>query len=116
MSTSVIMLDLTLHLTPDSQFFDVYIGAGVASMGYGDLHYVDPEGDPLDLRVSNDVGLSAKAGLGIALGENSRWSAIGGLRYIWTDLEVREATGSANETAAFDFDTFSFSVGIACRF
>lgn len=116
MSTSAITLDLNFHLTPDSQYFDLYLGAGVASMGYGDLHYVDPEGDPLDLRVSSDVGYSAKAGLGIGLGRNSKWAAVGGLRYIWTDLEAAEAQDPDDTSATFDFNTFSFSVGIAYSF
>jgi opacity protein-like surface antigen len=116
MSTSAITLDLNFHLTPDSQYFDFYLGAGVASMGYGDLHYVDPEGDPLHLRVSNDVGYSAKAGLGIALGKNSKWAAIGGLRYIWTDLEAAEAQDPDDTSATFDFNTFSFTVGVAYSF
>ena len=111
MSTSALTLDLNFHLTPGSPYFDFYLGAGLANMGYGDLHYVDPEGDPLDLEVGNDLGYSAKAGLGISLGKNSNWSAFGGLRYIWTDLEITQ-----EEVATFDFDTFSFSVGIAYSF
>jgi outer membrane protein W len=111
MSTTAITLDLNFHLTPNSQSFDFYVGAGIASMGYGDLRYIEPDGDYLDLDVSNDLGYSAKAGLGISLGKNSNWAAVGGLRYIWTDLEVTQ-----EETATFDFDTFSFSVGVAYSF
>jgi hypothetical protein len=111
MSTTAITLDLNIHLTPNSQFFDFYLGAGIASMGYGDLQYAEPDGDTLDLAVSNDLGYSAKAGLGISLGKNSKWAAIGGLRYIWTDLEVTQ-----ENAATFDFNTFSFSVGIAYGF
>lgn len=116
LSARAITLDLDVHLTPDNPYFDVMLGAGIASMGYGNLHYVDPEGDPLDLVVSNDLGVSARAGVGIALGRESQWSAIGSLRYIWTDLEVRQAENPTNDTATFDFDTFSFSVGIGYRF
>jgi len=116
MSTSAITLDLNFHLTPNSQYFDLYLGAGVASMGYGNLHYVDPEGDPLDLNPSNDVGYSAKAGLGIALGKNSKWAAIGGLRYIWTDLEASQAQDPDDTSATLDFNTSSFTVGIAYGF
>ena len=111
MSTATTTLDLNFHLTPTSQYFDLYLGAGLAYNSYGDLHYVDPEGDPLDLTTSNDLGYSVKAGLGISLGKNSNWAAIGGLRYIWADLEATQ-----EETATFDFDTFSFSVGIAYSF
>ncbi len=111
MSTTAITLDLNFHLTPNSQSFDFYVGAGIASMGYGDLRYLEPDGDYLDLDVSNDLGYSAKAGLGISLGKNSKWAAFGGLRYIWTDLEVTQ-----ENTATFDFNTFSFSVGVAYSF
>ena len=111
MSTRAITLDLYFHLTPNSQYFDFYLGAGIASMGYGDLSYAEPDGDTLDLSVSNDLGYSAKAGLDIALGQNSNWAAVGGLRYIWTDLEVTQ-----ENAATFDFNTFSFSVGIAYSF
>jgi len=111
MSTTAITLDVDVHLTPDSLRFDFFLGAGIASMGYGNLHYVEPDGDSLDLEVSNDIGYSAKAGLGIALGNNSKWAAFGGLRYIWTDLEVTQ-----EEAATFDFNTFSFTVGLAYSF
>jgi outer membrane protein W len=111
MSTSVFTLDLNFHLTPNSQDFDFYLGAGVASMGYSDLQYDEPDGDVLDLEISNDLGYSAKAGLGIALGKNSNWAAFGGLRYVWTDLEVTQ-----ENAATFDFNFFSFSVGIAYSF
>jgi len=116
MSTTAITLDLDFHLTPGSPYFDFFLGAGLVSLSYGNLHYVDPDGDPLDLVVSNDLGYSAKAGLDIALGKNSRWAAIGGLRYIWSDLEVRQVEEPTNATATFDFNTFSFSVGVAYSF
>jgi len=111
MSTRAITLDLDFHLTPNSQYFDFYLGAGIASMGYGDLQYAEPDGDTLDLAVSNDLGYSAKAGVDIALGKNSNWAAVGGLRYIWSDLEITQ-----EDTATFDFNIFSFSVGIAYSF
>ncbi len=111
MSTTATTLDLNFHLTPKSQYFDFYLGAGLAYMGYGNLHYVEPDGDSLDLETGNDLGYSAKAGLGIALGKNSNWAAIGGLRYIWSDLDVTQ-----EESATFDFNIFSFSVGIAYSF
>jgi len=111
MSTTAITLDLDVHLTPNSQYFDLFLGAGIASMGYDNLHYVEPDGDSLDLDVSNDLGYSAKAGLEIAFGANSNWAAFGGLRYIWTDLEVTQ-----ENAATFDFNTFSFSVGVAYNF
>jgi outer membrane protein W len=111
MSTTAIFLDLNFHLIPNSEYFDFYLGAGIASMGYSDLHYAEPDGDTLDLDVSNDIGYSAKAGLGISLGKNSKWAAFGGLRYIWTDLEITQ-----ENAATFDFNIFSFTVGIAVSF
>ncbi len=116
MSTGTTTLDLNFHLTPASEYFDFSLGAGLAYMGYGDLHYTDPEGDPLDLSTSSDLGYSAKAGLGISLGKNSNWAAFGGVRYIWTDLEATEVQDLEDGSATFDFDTFSFTVGIAYSF
>jgi opacity protein-like surface antigen len=111
MSTTALTLDLNFHLTPSSEYFDLYLGGGIASMGYGSLHYIEPDGDSLDLDVDNDLTYSAKAGLGISLGKKAKWAAFGGLRYIWSDLDVTQ-----EETATFDFNTFSFSVGIAYSF
>jgi len=111
MSTTAITLDLNFHLTPNSQYFDFYLGAGIASMGYSDLRYLEPDGDYLDLEIDNDLTYSAKASLGISLGKNSNWAAIGGLRYIWSDLDVTQ-----ENSASFDFNTFSFTVGIAYSF
>ena len=111
MSTTAITLDLNFHLTPNSQYFDFYLGAGIASMGYSDLRYLEPDGDYLDLEIDNDLTYSAKASLGISLGKNSNWAAIGGLRYIWSDLDVTQ-----ENSASFDFNTFSFTVGIAVSF
>ena len=111
LSTRAITLDLNFHLTPNSPSFDLFLGAGAASMGYGNLHYIEPDGDSLDLEVGNDLTYSAKAGLGIALGKNSNWAAFGGLRYIWSDLEITQ-----ENTATFDFNVFSFSVGITYSF
>jgi len=116
MSTGSTTLDLNFHLTPNSEYFDFYLGAGLAYMSYGDLHYTDPDGDPLDLETSNDLGYSAKAGLGISLGKDSNWMAIGGIRYLWTDLEAAQVQDPAGGSATFDFDTFSFTVGIAYSF
>ena len=110
-STTGLILDLNFHLTPSSEYFDLYLGGGIARMNYGSLHYVEPDGDSLDLDVGNDTGYSAKAGLGISLGRNSNWAAFGGLRYIWSDIEVTQ-----EDSTTFDFDTLSFSVGIAVSF
>lgn len=111
MSSAATTLDLDVHLTPSSEYFDFYLGAGFAYLSYGNLTYLEPDGDILNLSVSNDFGFSAKAGVGISLGKNRTWAAIGGLRYIWTDIEVTQ-----EDSTTFDFDTFSFTVGIAYSF
>jgi opacity protein-like surface antigen len=116
LSTLVITLDLDVHLTPGSDWFDVYVGGGVANVGYGDLHFVDPEGDPLDLDVDDDLTYSIKAGLDIALGSSSRWAATGCLRYLWSDLEVTQAQQPSGGTETFDFNIFHFTVGVAYTF
>lgn len=111
MSTTATSLDLDFHLTPTSEYFDFYLGAGLSYLSYGNLSYVEPDGDILDLDTDNDLGYSAKAGLGISLGRNSSWAAFGGLRYIWSDLDVTQ-----EDTATFDFNIFSFSVGLSYSF
>jgi outer membrane protein W len=116
MSTTALTLDANFHLTPSSDFFDVYVGAGLVNLGYGDLHWVDPEGDPLDVSVSSDFTYSAKAGVGIAFGAGSRWAAFGGLRYIWSDLEFSQPDVPDSGTASVDFNIFSFTVGVAISF
>lgn len=116
MSTLVFTLDLDVHLTSNSQWFDVSLGGGVANVGYSDLHYVDPDGDPLSLAISDDFTYSAKARLDIALGKNSNWAATGGLRYIWSDIEVRQVEEPDGGTETFDFNILSFTVGIAYSF
>lgn len=116
MSTTNLTLDANFHLTPSSSYLDFYVGAGLVNLGYGGLHYVDPEGDPLDVSVSSDLTYSAKAGLGIAFGNNSRWAAFGGLRYIWSDLEFSQPDEPDTGTASVDFNVFSFSVGLAISF
>ncbi len=116
MSTQVITVDLDVHLTPKSPSFDFYIGAGIASVEFSDLHYLDPDGDPLDIKVDGDFSWSAKAGLDIALGADSGWAAVGGLRYIDSDIEFRNVDEDAGDTATLSFDIFSFSVGVAYSF
>ncbi len=111
MSTTAVSLDLNFHLTPNSQSFDFYLGAGLVNLSYGNLSYLEPDGDTLVLQTSNDLGYSAKAGIGISLGKNSKWAAFGSLRYIWSDLEVTQ-----EETATFDFNIVNVTVGIAYSF
>lgn len=111
LSITATTFDLNFHLTPESEYFDFSVGAGLAHMSYGALSYDEPDGDILDLTTDNDLGYSAKAGLAILLGKGSNWAAFGGLRYIWSDLEVTQ-----EDTVTFDFEAFSFTVGISYSF
>jgi opacity protein-like surface antigen len=116
MSARGMILDVNLHLTPNSPSLDFFIGGGVASMNYGDLHYTDPDGDPLDLGVGNDTSWTVKAGVDIALGKNSNWAAVGGLRYIDSEIEVANLNDDADASQTFSYNIFSFTVGIAYSF
>jgi hypothetical protein len=111
LSTTATTFDLNFHLTPGNEYFDLSLGAGLAYLSYGALSYDEPDGDTLELTTDNDLGYSAKAGLAISLGRDSNWAAFGGLRYIWSDLDVTQ-----EDTATFNFDAFSFTVGIAYSF
>ncbi len=66
LSTTATTLDLNFHLTPASEYFDFYLGAGLTYLSYGDLSYAEPDGDTLNLATGNDLGYSVKAGLGIS--------------------------------------------------
>jgi opacity protein-like surface antigen len=116
MSTNVITVDLDFHLTPNSRAFDVYLGAGIANVNFGNLHFVDPDGDPLDIKADGELTWSVKAGVDIALGENSRWAAVGGIRYIDSDIEVSNADDIEGGTATLPYNIFSFSVGVGYSF
>jgi hypothetical protein len=115
LSTRVVTLDVDFHLTPGSPSLDFYLGAGIADVSYGDLHYVGPDDEPLDLRISGDYTWSAKVGLDIALGGNGKWAVIGGFRYIDSEVEGREAQDPPSDSATFASDIYSVSVGIAYR-
>jgi opacity protein-like surface antigen len=116
MSATALLLEVDCHLIPDSRVFDVYLGAGIARMSYQDLSYEVPEDDDtLGIRVGNETTWSAKAGIDIALGA-SGWSAIGGLRYIDSDLVVSNTEDSPSETETFDYGILNFFVGIGYSF
>lgn len=116
MSARGMILDVNFHLTPSSPSLDFFIGGGVASMNYGDLHYTDPDGDPLDLGVGNDTSWTVKAGLDISLGKDSSWAAIGGVRYIDSEIEVANLNDDADASQTFSYNIFSFTVGIGYSF
>ena len=115
MSTRVITLDFDVHLTPNSPSIDFYLGAGVANMGFGSLHYIDPDGDPLDLGTGNELTWTLKASLDIAFGD-SKWGGTGGIRFIDADLEVWNEDDIPGLTATFGFDTITATIGVAYNF
>jgi len=116
MEIIALIFDVDFHLTPGSEVFDVYIGAGIVRMSYHDLFYEMPIGDDsLGIQVDNETTWSAKAGLGIALG-GSAWSAIGGIRYIDSSLVVSNTEDSPSDTETFDYGMINFTVGISYSF
>lgn len=116
MSTRVITLDLDVHLTPNSRAFNVFLGAGLASVNFDDLHYVDPEGDSLNISTNGEITWSVKAGVDITLGTDSRWAAFGGIRYIDSDIELANVDVAEGNKVTLPYQIISFSVGIAYRF
>lgn len=116
MTTTAVIFDVDFHITPHSEVFDFYVGAGIARLSFHDLFYEIPEVDEsFGIRVNNDTALTVKAGLGIALGGSS-WSAIGGLRYTDTELVVSNSEDSPSDTVSFDYGLFNFTVGISYSF
>ncbi len=111
----VAILDFDVHLTPNSPSIDFYLGAGVANMGFGSLHYIDPDGDPLDLGTGNELTWTLKASLDIAFGD-SKWGGTGGIRFIDADLEVWNEDDIPGLTATFGFDTITATIGVAYNF
>jgi outer membrane protein W len=115
MTTVVGTADLLVHLTP-GRSVDVYVGAGVAGIRYGDLSYGLADLGSFDVSVEDDVTWSVRAGIDIALGADSGWSAVGGVRYIPSKLDVWQIGTPADDTVSFDFNIFSFTVGVGYRF
>lgn len=115
MTTVVGTADLLVHLTP-GRSIDLYVGAGVAGVRYGDLSYNLMDLGSFDVRVDNDVTWSARAGIDIALGADSGWSAVGGVRYIPSKIDLWQIGTPADDAVSFDFNIFSFTVGVGYRF
>jgi outer membrane protein W len=115
MTTVVGTADLLVHLTP-GRAIDLYVGAGVARIWYGDLSYGLEDLGSFDVRVDNDVTWSVRAGVDIALGADSGWIAVGGVRYIPSKLDVWQIDTPAEDAVSFDFNIFSFTVGVGYRF
>ena len=115
MTTVVGTADLLVHLTP-GRSIDLYVGAGLAGIRYGDLSYSLMDLGSFDVSVDNDVTWSARAGIDIALGADSGWSAVGGVRYIQSTIDLWQIGTPADATASFDFNIFSFTVGVGYRF
>ena len=116
MSTTIVNLDLLVHLTPSSPTLDFYVGAGAAKASYGDLNYNVLDVDNLELRVDDDLTWSARAGIDISFGSDSKWAAFGGLRYMPSQIKVWEPDDGPNDSETFDYNIFNFNVGLALRF
>lgn len=116
MSTTIVNLDLLVHLTPSSPTLDFYLGAGAAKASYGNLHYEIANLDVLDLRIGDDLTWSARAGIDISFGADSKWAAFGSLRYMPSRIEVWETDDGADDSETFDYNIFNFNVGLAIRF
>ena len=116
MNTTVITGDLLVHLTPGAPTLDFYLGAGVASVSYGDLRYQVADLDSFDVSVDDDFTWSVRAGVDIAFGQDSKWAAVGGLRYVFTDLDLRQTDPPTSDVVSIGADLFNFTVGLAYSF
>ena len=117
MSTSVITVEMDFHLTPKSPTIDLYLGAGMAMMSYGNVHFnISELEQTLDLRIQDNTAWTAKAGIDISFGKNSAWGAAASLRYIDAKLKVNNLEESATEFVTFDFGLTNFTVGIVFSF
>lgn len=116
MDTVVVSGDFLVHLTPASPTLDLYLGAGIANVSYGDLRYEVADLDSFAVRVDDDFTWSVRAGVDIAFGQDSHWAAVGGLRYISTDVDLRQTDPPAGETVSVGADLFNFTVGLAYSF
>ena len=71
----------------------------------------------LNVDAENYVTWSARAGLDLAFGRDSRWAASLGVRYIPGDIELRQLGVPADDaTARIGFNILSFTAGVAYRF
>lgn len=117
MTTGVLTGDVLVHLTPGSPIVDLYLGAGIAGVNPGDLSYDILGIQRISVRGENYVTWSARAGLDLALGRDSRWAASLGVRYIPGDLEIRQlGLPAADATVKVGFNILSFTAGVAYRF
>lgn len=117
LSTVVFTGDLLVHLTPSSSIVDLYAGAGVAAVTTGGLSYDILGIQRLNVDGENYVTWSARAGLDLAFGSDSRWAASLGVRYIPGDIKLRQLGIPAEDaTAKLGFNILSFTVGVAYRF
>jgi len=117
LSTGVFTGDVLVHLTPGSPIVDLYAGAGIAAVTTGGLTFDVLGIQRLNVDGENYVTWSARAGLDLAFGRDSRWAASLGVRYIPGDIELRQLGVPAEEaTAEIGFNILSFTAGVAYRF
>jgi len=112
MSMTPMLVGLTVHLTPKSTV-DLWANAGLAYVLFGDLEFTPPEGDPLRLSASNDLGWSAGIGLDIPFGD-SGWAVTASVRHLDTKLKVQDIDEPG--TISIDADSLMGTVGVGYRF
>ncbi len=116
MNTVVVSGDVLVHLTPASPTLDLYLGAGIANVSYGDLRFEVADLDSFDVVVDDDLTWSVRVGVDIGFGQDSNWAAVGGLRYIFSDLDLRQTDPPTSDTVSVGADLFNFTVGLAYSF
>ncbi len=115
-NTIVVSGDVLVHLTPASPTLDFYLGAGIANVSYGDLRYEVADLDSFAVSVDDDFTYSLRAGVDIAFGRDSNWAAVGGLRYIFSDLDLKQTDPPTSDPVSIGADLFNFTVGVAYSF
>jgi len=117
LTTVVITGDLLVHVTPGSPFLDLYVGAGIAAVSPGSLNYDVLGVERLQVEAHSYVTWSARAGLDVAFGQDSRWAASLGVRYVPGDVELRQLdVPAADATGKVGYNILSFTAGLAYRF
>ena len=102
----------------------VNVAGGSAGVFLKSKHSIFAESSPdrwreiidLNLRADDDLTWSVRAGVDIGFGQDSHWAAVGGLRYISSDVDLRETGAPASDTESISADLFNFTVGVAYSF
>ena len=112
MRVTPILFDVTLHLTPDGTL-DLYVGAGLGYVMFGDLSFQPPGEDAMEFDVDNDPVWSVVVGADVGLGDGP-WSLSASLRHVDAQLAVKDRM--TREGLDLDFDSLVATAGVAFRF